>query len=203
MKYNFNGYSQPFHTERASWRTVIQLNVVQSIRLIIDTMSDISERRQSSVPAPDSRHPSNLRLQRNSDLAAVSEPGSDFPVLSPELLRLKLQLSPLIQIEQALVQKLSPSGSGPPDPMLLDKDSISRRKEVALNFATWRRTFDKSATSPRGSFDSQNPIDFDDPKDSAVVLQACAGDMKKLWNDPTVKSLLAMRKLRLEEVAGL
>jgi guanine nucleotide-binding protein alpha-1 subunit len=163
-------------------------------------MSDISEPRQSSELAPDSRHPSNLRLRHNPDSAAVSEPGSGFPVLSPELLRLKLQLSPLIQIEQALVQKLSPSGSGPPDPVLLDK---AWRKEVALNFAAWRCTFAKSATSPRGSFDSQNPIDFDDPKDSAVVLQACAGDMKKLWNDPTVKSLLAMRKLRLEEVAGL
>jgi hypothetical protein len=127
-----------------------------------------------------------------------SELGSDFPVLSPELLRLKLQLSPLVQIEQALIQKLTPLGSVP-----ADNPSRTWRKELALNFAVWKGTFDKSVTSTRGSFDSQNPIDFDDPKDPAVVLQACTGDMKKLWNDSTVKSLLATRKLRLEEVAGL
>jgi hypothetical protein len=57
-------------------------------------------------------------------------------------------------------------------------------------------------TTRRESFDSQ-VIDSDDPNDPSVVLHACAEDMIRLWNDPAIKTLLATRKLRLEEVAGL
>lgn len=51
--------------------------------------------------------------------------------------------------------------------------------------------------------ESSQDIDFDDPSDPGVILHACSDDMIRLWNDTTVKKLLSLQRIRLEDMAGL
>ncbi|RDB30446.1 Guanine nucleotide-binding protein G(i) subunit alpha-2 [Hypsizygus marmoreus] len=167
-----------FKAERASWRAVIQLNVVRSIHLILDAMT----RAQNA---------SDAHLQ-----------------LSPELLKLQMRLAPLLQVEQALIRQLTPSGSGESEPTHLSYAERSERsrniREVAINSATqWKGAFSRLLTGdPDEDADVVEMVDWGNPNDPGVVLNACAQDMVLLWGDPSVQRLLVRQNLRLEEMAG-
>ncbi|KAF8643529.1 hypothetical protein AX16_008985 [Volvariella volvacea WC 439] len=173
---NFQLMCKPkaFRAERASWRAVIQLNVVRSIHLILDAMS-------------------------------AQDP--DTPPLSPELLKLKLRLQPLLQVEESLIRKLNPSGSTEVEPTRLPSKPLGFKetlREVAINSASgWKDAFNKLVTNGNGrdSIDSDS-FEFDDPDDPGHLLHACAEDMTKLWSDPTIRTILKKQNLRMEEVAG-
>ncbi|KAF9003249.1 guanine nucleotide binding protein, alpha subunit [Cyathus striatus] len=174
-----------FGKERASWRAVIHLNVVQSFHLMFDAMNRVQKSAQASR---DNLHDS---LQ-----------------LTPDLLKLKLRLTPLLQVRETLIRRLSPVGSGETEATQLTNASYAERsknylKEIAVNSAAqWKDTFNRLVSNDRESFDSDEPIDFDDPNDPGVVLHACSEDMIKLWNDPVIQQLLDKQNLRMEEVAG-
>lgn len=133
---------------------------------------------------------------------------NDTPRITPDLLKLKLRLSPLIQVEEALIAKLNPEGSKELEPTQLA--SISKSvgpkkglKEVAINSASqWKDVFNRMVTG-RESCDSSQAIDWDDPQDPGVILHACSEDMTKLWQDPIIQKLLAKQNMRLAELAGL
>ncbi|KAF8893912.1 guanine nucleotide binding protein, alpha subunit [Infundibulicybe gibba] len=197
---NFQLINSPkaFRTERASWRAVVQLNVVRSVRLILDAMSEAQaySTRSSSSPLS-SRSPSPTSSQ-------------EYPPLSPEHLRLKMRLLPLQQVEEALLRRLTPAGSSEfeathlsPVTNLPYSSRSATVKEVAVNStAQWKGAFSRLLSTTRTSFESSQDIDFDDPNDPGVILHACSEDMVRLWNDPTVKALLKMQKIRLEDMAG-
>ncbi|TFK39288.1 guanine nucleotide binding protein, alpha subunit [Crucibulum laeve] len=184
---NFQLMYEPkaFRTERASWRAVIQLNVVRSVHLILDAMT---------------------RVQKNTSPTSSRDTLTDFPPLTPELLKLKLRLAPLLQVEEVLIRRLTPVGSGETEATQLvsyTERSKNYLKEVAVNSAAhWKDAFAKLVSSDTESFDSQHAIDFDDPNDPGIVLNACSEDMVKLWNDPLIQQLLEKQNLRMEEVAG-
>ena len=70
--------------------------------------------------------------------------------------------------------------------------------------AQWKGAFGRLlSTNIRDSVDSEFGIDFDDPNDPGVILHNCSEDMIRLWNDPTIKALLKVHKLRLEDMPGL
>lgn len=134
------------------------------------------------------------------------DPG--YPPLTAEHLKLKMRLSPLAQVEDALARKFSLAGSSPAEPCNnKDPSSSQRPREVIVNSTTqWKGIFGchpAKESETRASMDSELMIDWDDPQDPGGLLNACADDMKRLWNDPTIQTLLDMQKLRVEEVAGL
>lgn len=143
----------------------------------------------------------------------TTTPPPTYPKLTPEHLKLKMRLSPLQQVEEALLRRLTPVGSVEFEATHLSPVTnlpYSNRLgvaggEVAVNSsAPWKTAFNRlMASTGRSSFDSTQDIDFDDPKDPGVILNACAEDMIRLWNDPTVKEILSARNLRLEDLAGL
>jgi guanine nucleotide-binding protein subunit alpha len=76
-------------------------------------------------------------------------------------------------------------------------------REIAINStAQWKGAFGRLIATARASMDSGADIDFDDSNDPGVILNACAEDIIKLWNDPTVKILLKAQKIRLESMPG-
>ncbi|KAF8633887.1 hypothetical protein AX15_001192 [Amanita polypyramis BW_CC] len=181
---NFQLMYEPkaFYAELASWRAIIQLNIVRSIRLILDAI----------------------------DHAKTFDAG--FSPLSPELLRLRLRLLPLLQVEQALLRRLRLAGAGE---CLLDTAQLSHTdrgraflKEIGINAAVrWKEklSFAKSnsnSSGGRAGLDVGDVVNWNDPNDPGTVLHACSEDMTRLWNDPVVRELLARQSLRLEEVAG-
>lgn len=133
------------------------------------------------------------------------------PALSPEHLRLKMRLLPLQQVEENLLRRLSPAGSTELEATYLSpvtnipcSNRPGKAREIAVNStAQWKGAFNRLLSATRTSFESGADIDFDDPHDPGVVLHACADDMIRLWNDPTIKTLLRARKQRLEDMAGL
>ena len=96
-----------------------------------------------------------------------------MPKLTPEHLKLRLRLLPLLQVEEVLIRKLIPAGSPDFEASHLAHitnvpvDSL-KEKEVAVNshFA-WKNMFNKMMGG-RASFESQS-VDWDDP-DVRVVF---------------------------------
>lgn len=169
--------AKAFKAERASWRAVIQLNVVRSIRLILEAMMDY-QNAQNPLPIPLSMSP----LSRAPSASATSRVHHASPTqlrLTPDHLKLRLRLLPLLQIEEVLIRKLTPAGSLEYEATHLAQitnipnAARHKEKELAVNsqFA-WKGLFGKSMTGPsRMSFDDGDGID---------------------WNDPDVSSLSAM-----------
>ncbi|KAF8348185.1 guanine nucleotide-binding protein alpha-4 subunit [Amanita rubescens] len=178
---NFQLISSPkaFKSERASWRAVVQLNVVRSIRLILDAI----EEAQQGVTAPDN--------------GTKSVP-SPYPTLTQEHLKLRMRLLPLQGVEEALLRKLSHAGSTELEPTQLPSSNHhgQRRKEPAVAFG-------RLLNVTRTSLSDDSYIDFNDPDDPGVILDACSEDMRALWNDHVIQELLQSMRIRMEDMAGL
>ncbi|GJE86413.1 G-alpha-domain-containing protein [Phanerochaete sordida] len=195
-----------FHAERASWRAVIQLNVVRSIRLILEAIAEVhalqvpsasSSPRSSHRTLPDSR-PSSSR----------SSPLADLPHLTPEHLKLRLRLMPLLQVEEVLIRKLTRAGNTEQEATRLTQltnmpDVIARDKELAVNsHFVWKTMFSRIAGKRNSSEMDIDAIDWNDPEDAGRIIHACGEDMIMLWGDPVVHDVLAYQKLRLQEMPG-
>ncbi|KAF7349227.1 hypothetical protein MSAN_01712100 [Mycena sanguinolenta] len=179
-----------FRAERASWRAIVQLNVVRSIHVILDVITRAQSRRPTT-----------------------GENGSpDSPVVDDELATLKMRLSPLIRVEEVLMQRLIPIGPDKSDAARLAQltnipySELPRNvnREVAVHSANpWKDVFKRlKGIDDNESFDSEKAIDWEDPTDPGVVLHALAEDMKALWSNQTVQALLDRQNLRLQEAAG-
>nr|WBU87317.1 G-alpha-domain-containing protein [Ganoderma boninense] len=201
---NFQLMNTPkaFRAERASWRAVVHLNVVRSIRVILEAIAD-AQLHQASLNNNSpirTHHPELVHSPSMSSLASRYR----HPPLTAEHLKLKLRLSPLVQVEEALIRRLTPEGSGEFEATQLRANGShadrarALDKEVAVNsqFA-WKGML--SRVLNRNSMDSLEPTDPDDP---ARILQACADDMITLWRDPTIKKMLRAQGIRLEDMPG-
>ena len=82
-----------FKAERTLWRTVIYLNITHCIRIIINAM-DTAQQISSSPTLPAEFLDENL-----SNLMPTFD---ELPTLTPELLKLKMRLSPLLQVEESV-----------------------------------------------------------------------------------------------------
>ncbi|CAK5272243.1 unnamed protein product, partial [Mycena citricolor] len=173
-----------FRAERASWRAIVQLNVARSIHVILDVIT-----RAENNPYRD----------------------SSAPVVDDELADLKMRLSPLIQVEEILMQRLIPVGPDTSDAARLAQLTsvpYAERprnvlREVAVNSAMpWKDVFERLVTSDKDSFDSEKAVDWEDPNDPGPILNALAKDMAALWENSTVQALLERQNLRLQEAAG-
>ncbi|KAH7910678.1 guanine nucleotide binding protein, alpha subunit [Hygrophoropsis aurantiaca] len=182
-----------FQEERFLWRSVIQLNIVRSVRTIIDALSSVR------LPPVDSG-------------GEDSDDGG--PNIPQELEFLKMRLTPLRHIEALLIAKLIPANE---DDALSQPGSSSlsnykthrsrsserswRSQEVFVRpGATWKGALAKStrANGPPISPDSALGI-----RDEAQeVLHSCSDDIQTLWNDKLVREVLRRRKIRLEEFPG-
>lgn len=192
-----------FRAERAQWRTVIQLNIVRSFRLILEAMAEA----QAATTSPATSSPSvSPRLRPADD----PDPDPNMPHLTSELLLLKMKLSPLIQIEETLLRALDPEGSsvfGAPYLTALTNLPNPERprgkgvKEIAVNSRAWGTKFSRLLSG-----EARNSTDVRDeglePDEPSHVLHACSDDMIRLWKDPIVREVLDRLKLRLEEMPG-
>lgn len=205
-------YVQAFHAERASWRAVIQCNIARSIRLIIDAMNDAQNAAYPASPSSSKNSVSRSSSRRNSEAtnnhsseSQTTPTTPSSPALNADHLKLKMRLSPLIQVEEALARKLTQAGtSAHAAAKVSDGTRTHKAREFSVNSATqWKGVFGRLRHDARQSVESDLLIDWDDPQDPGVVLHACADDMKRLWNDPVIQKLLEMQNVRVEELAGL
>jgi len=185
-----------FRAQRASWRAVIQLNVVRSFHKILDAMARAEQ-------------------YDNEQYASSPSPKSVQPMLTAELLAIKERLEPLIDVEETLIRRLTTAGSGEVEATHLRSindipasgrisPSKGPLKEVAVNSMTpWKNAFNRLIkTEPRESFDSAEGVNWDDPEDPGTILHNCAQDMIRLWSSKTVRLVLERQRVRPEDLSG-
>ncbi|KAJ4466915.1 guanine nucleotide binding protein, alpha subunit [Lentinula edodes] len=184
-----------FSAERASWRAVIQLNVVRSIHVILDAMTH----------PPQPRHDPRKQITSSTSSSPLSGEiplPEDTSDVEPELIQIRYRLSSLLQVEDFLTRQLTPKdysevGTTQLAPMNHIKHVAT---ELAINSSVpWKQRFDRLV----GKGDTERMIiDWDDPNDPGKILHACGEDMIRLWQHPNVQQMLEKQNLRLEEMAG-
>ncbi len=100
--------------------------------------------------------------------------------LTPEHLKLRLRLLPLLQIEEVLIRKLTPAGSPEYEATLLAQITNipgaglrGKEKELTINSQiAWKGLFGKLGSGPtrESSFDEGDGIDWDDPDVSPISV---------------------------------
>ena len=175
-----------FREERHLWRSVIQLNIVRSVQVIINTISDVHR------------------------AAALSEDESDEDeesLPSDQLVAIKERLKPLKHIENILVAKLVPPNEAEATNLGKRPDFISSSKnrkdqEIFIRPGVgWHRALLRGARSSRPL--SAGSTGLETPDDAQCVLNSCRDDMVALWQNPSIRAILLRRKVRLEELPGL
>ncbi|KAF7298120.1 hypothetical protein HMN09_01033400 [Mycena chlorophos] len=111
-----------------------------------------------------------------------------------------MRLLPLQQVEAALLGKLTPGGKSRSTET---PDDLPAPTEVSVHSAApWKNAFSKMMNNVRSSVDGPETTEPQDSKDARQLLQACSEDMIRLWNDPLVKQVLEVHRLRLQDMAG-
>ncbi|KAF8205858.1 guanine nucleotide binding protein, alpha subunit [Mycena galopus ATCC 62051] len=177
-----------FRSERASWRAIIQLNVIRSVRIILEALTAHSSSRDLP-PSPRSSY--------------SSYSSSDSLRPDSDLLALRMRLLSVLEIEDILKRRLAA-----PDPPRFSYPTVSpmfqRRtnKEIVVNSSVpWKSAFLRD-TVDRDSIDTQNAVDWDAEDDPGPVLHAQSEDLQRLWAHPTVRAILERQGIRLQESAG-
>ncbi|PIL26881.1 hypothetical protein GSI_11061 [Ganoderma sinense ZZ0214-1] len=212
-----------WRAERASWRAVIQLNLVRSINSILDVLS--AEMSKSPNPTSPHHHPDT------SDSPGPSSPLSSalaFQFSHTHAL-LKLRLAPLRRVEADLKQLIgaathelvedrpfdAPLSLSPSDDLVaaapfLDGSGSRRRPTEFYVRAnnTWReavRSAYHRIAGPAGEDGGggvRPSADGSKLEDATEIIASCAADMKALWEDQVVLDLLRRRKIRMELSPG-
>ncbi|KAF8488073.1 guanine nucleotide binding protein, alpha subunit [Gautieria morchelliformis] len=168
---------QAWAAERASWRAVIQLNLIRSVGFILDAMTQAQSRRgtlDQHVPQSPER--------------AVS------PTFTSDHLDLQRRLEPLLHVERRLIQRLSPAGQA------AQLAGAPKLREVSVNaLSSWKSVLSKLGhhSSPEG-----HAVDTDEADAISEAIAAQRDDIYALWTDPVVRGLLEKRKLHIQDLPG-
>ncbi|KAJ6502656.1 guanine nucleotide binding protein, alpha subunit [Mycena vulgaris] len=216
-----------FHAERIAWRAVIYLNLVRSVRRILDAL-------QPETDTVD-EHDDGDSLETASVI--ISSNGRPPSAISGT--------KPLIQLEDRLIRLLSSPDedeathfvypdqghNGRPTPTILipptkqystpsplngaassstssptsSNGSKSKGSEVTVHTSTnWKKAFSlgNKSKSPKSAHSGEIEGWWEDPEDPVHTLHACAPYMQEMWRDPNVRQRLREKRIRLEESSG-
>ncbi|EKM78820.1 hypothetical protein AGABI1DRAFT_114397 [Agaricus bisporus var. burnettii JB137-S8] len=211
--------------ERISWKTVIYFNVVHSLKHILNTLEawdDVLEEDDDSVSITDERaraagiagQPSpSTSLYSGSEVngspssvdASASSVNHSHPWSKDsganQIAALRRKLSPLISTDAQLADRLSGgiavSGSGRGS-VYVRSGWQARTIENAIGRLSGKRT--NPEKKDRVSISAEIPSVQDVLiLDVARMLALFESDVKELWNHPTVKGMIAKRRLKLDE----
>ncbi|RDB20287.1 Guanine nucleotide-binding protein alpha-4 subunit [Hypsizygus marmoreus] len=189
--------------ERASWRAVIQLNLIRSIITIVETL----QAEMDGTPLIED-------LPRASsdtfDSASPPQPGQSLPYrLNEKHQLLKLRLGPLRRVEADLKRRLGAGteevvgggggvfGEGAGS----EVTGIVGRGQREFGVRGWKQVLEGPLAALNGT--SEGRGGSSDAWDEATeVIASCKEDMIALWTDEPVRDVLNRRRLRLEHSAG-
>ena len=200
MKYARAAWKQ----ERASWRAVIQLNLIRSVITIVETLQ---AEMDGDPIAPLRFNPLNMgpgslfrrSMDTDSDAFSLEVPPPSAQLTDKHRL-LKLRLGPLRRVEADLMRQLGAGteevvGEGIGAGVIGEglKRACSRSREFGvreLKDALYRSR--QNTTRGEGQ-----------PDEATEIIASCREDIKALWTDDVVRRVLEKRKVRVEESAGL
>lgn len=198
-----------FQNERLSWRLVIQLNLVKSIRRILEAVinaqpaldSPMTER--SIVPSDDrwDTSTSGIAYPRmsvdsfQSTLTGSTRDTNDFTDF-------KMRLMPLLRAEEILTTKLAS-----PDSLYYRGDALGGRE--GYNHLSWtnsssngKEMFVRSGDMWKLKTGVVSDVGDPDIDEAAGLIFQARDDMMRLWVSPAVRSILEREKINLSESSG-
>ncbi|EJD54322.1 guanine nucleotide binding protein, alpha subunit [Auricularia subglabra TFB-10046 SS5] len=168
-----------FREERFAWRGVIYLNLVRSIRRIVDAICSDYDQEVDADGEP--LRPGTAASTHTAEKQAQFD-------------NLRSRLQPLLALEATLIRMLNGEDVSDSAPTNATKEMYVRSN------APWKKALAKvrggSSATP-SEVATARPDD-----DPAHVLAANKLDMITLWRDPAVREVLNKRKMRLEESSG-
>ena len=217
---------QAWLDERASWRSVIYLNLIRSVNNILDILTKEMS-RENPTDRPPSPVPAHPLVSSQSSLETETDFSDDETLVVQPLLPftdkhkvLKLRLAPLREVQTDLERQIGAGASEPPDlstyyrftdaAPFVGAEALAARSRnprqpnefFVRSDCGWKETL--SRLHPRLSMapDHPNPIDR---KRRAVVdiVAGCGEAIESLWTDEVVQAALKRRRIRLEEESGL
>ncbi|KAF8841889.1 G-alpha-domain-containing protein [Paxillus ammoniavirescens] len=196
--------------ERASWRAVVYLNLINSILRVLDVLlREMSPSDRARRPGTSTRPTDNLS---DSDLES-SSPAPVYRFTDKHRL-LKLRLAPLRRVQADLERKLGPgsqeinstSGATAPPFDSTARSSQGSPGEFGISSTNgWRSALKKLRPSPKSIDRPESSLARRKEEENGEVteiLVGCKDDMKNLWKDPVVQQILAHRKSKVEDSAG-
>lgn len=216
-----------FQAERSSWRAVIYLNLIRSVRRILEALLPPDSQTFMSA-STSSQIPYNNGNGSFLPFDDHSAPGSSSRSTSGKFERYAQYLFPLLELEQRLIRQLAfpEEDDDPPlrdgisvgqlpshlmmPPSAMGRIPINRSGELSVRSTSrWKEAFSFSATASRqrtrNDYTGEVRGWWEDPNDPVHVLHGCAGGqwgIRALWQDSSVRMTLARRRVRMEESAG-
>ncbi|CCA67203.1 related to guanine nucleotide-binding protein alpha-4 subunit [Serendipita indica DSM 11827] len=214
-----------FRAQQQHWKALVQLNLVRSILVICEALTDDPSEYDLDIDnflsldptvSPDySIKAAESLLNEGGDeddtrRNSYPYPGTanaeigPIPEITVELRQLKMRLSPLYHVQTVLIEHLACQFD---DPSLL---VAAHQLDKAADGAKTADFVVRSNTSLNGFLgkklgrtdeheQTQLRLDIHEVN---TILRACRNDMIALWKDPTVREILHRRDVRLEEGPG-
>lgn len=163
--------------ERASWRTVLQLNLVHSVNTILEALQTAIDEEDEEDPLP----------------------------FTEEHHVLRLRLRPLRGVEGDLKRLLGVKAEDMPElsPRTSPRVSPRTSSEFYVRSRNWRSFLQASrindAESPRKTIKH----DGVSSQDVTEVIASCKNDIIALWTNHLIREMLRRYKVRLEDSASL
>ncbi|KAF9450073.1 guanine nucleotide binding protein, alpha subunit [Macrolepiota fuliginosa MF-IS2] len=211
--------------ERISWKTVIYFNVVHSLKHILNTLEawdDVLDEDDDSISLTDEKTRASGIADQPSPSTSLylgglpnGSPSSAAGVASSsnhshpwtkdpganQIAALRRKLSPLVSTDTQLADRLSGgiavSGSGKGS-VYVRSGWQARTIENALGRLSKKRSPTDKKERESISSDVQ-PLHDALILDVARMLTLFEADVKELWNHPTVRGMIAKRRLKLDE----
>jgi hypothetical protein len=181
-----------FREERAIWRSVIQLNLVRSIRTIMDAVIHALHERAIRVDSGE---------ETDSDYEEALGPLDDVRNITA-------RLAPVRSVEATLIHKLVPRDEEEPTRLTAAEEvfvrpGVSWKGHLSAARSIKGKAPVRTSSSRPTSPGSSTLVDGVSDEDINMALHACRLDMLALWNHSSTRAILRRRKLRLEESPGL
>ncbi|KDQ25292.1 hypothetical protein PLEOSDRAFT_1045361 [Pleurotus ostreatus PC15] len=199
LKYAYQQWLQ----ERASWRAVIQLNVVRSALAILDALQAEINNDPLLDPGLDDDDES-LEIHPTHHASPAS---SRLEFASDKHKLLALRLSPLRRIETVLKKRLGAGSEEVRNAPSQDMQATpfespqvppgKHRRAAEFVVRTW-----SDALQGRAAANHHTTADEYDSEEVTEVIARCQEDLITLWNDPVVRKVLSSRRIPIEHSAG-
>lgn len=186
-----------FSAQLNSYRALIYLNVLNSVRRILN-----------AIALPDDNDQVLSDSSSSSSVASYAQ--HRYP---PHLAELAVRLRPLLHIQTILERQFR----GPTDPEVIygpsrrsrragssASSSEDQRPEVTVHaWSSWSERFAPGVKSNLGSPTDSICMDWNSRDDPGRIFVACAEDLIALWEDETVQNALASQRPSIRESPGL
>ncbi|KAI0296323.1 guanine nucleotide binding protein, alpha subunit [Multifurca ochricompacta] len=190
-----------FQAERMAWRIVIYLNLVRSVRRVLDTIS--AEREEEISELSDT---ASLLSDGQTAVSSVSTDPETRRIAAEKYAEYSTALAPVLELEARLIRNLREDDDEDEATRLGDGSapgwSVPRGEYAVRTTSNWKRALTLGRSRSKRKSASVSVPWWEDPSDPVHTLESCRNSMNRLWKDEWVRRRLVEKRVRLQESSG-